>query len=424
MTENIEWKILWCLFDEVIKYEVIAKVSEKYFTQSITQEIFTYCQENIIENNIINKDSILVKFNNSTEIKENLIPVDTTIYKTYIDKFVEEYCHNRIHSFGEKILAERVNSDNIYTEIGSLVKDISRDDDFQTIYMSDVVDKIVKSVTEGEEYFDGIATYIQSLDEKLNGLKPGNYIIIAGRPSMGKTALASHIALKNALKGIPTLFFSLEMNHSQLLMRMFASELKIELYKLKRRLLNDAEKIQIKNAQQTFKEMPLIIDESMCDVHQMMAKIQKAKMKYPNLGLILIDYLQLMRGKGGNETEITSNISRGLKSIAKEFNIPIIILSQLNRLCEQRENKRPQLSDLRSSGALEQDADIILFVYRDHYYNYNPKHESLCEINVAKFRDGEVGKILVEYNLKKQYWKYIDHTSKLWEIAKKFLKIE
>jgi len=147
-------------------------------------------------------------------------------------------------------------------------------------------------------------------------------------------------------------------------------------------------------------------------------------MKYPNLGLILIDYLQLMRGKGGNETEITSNISRGLKSIAKEFNVPIIILSQLNRLCEQRENKRPQLSDLRSSGALEQDADIILFVYRDHYYNYNPKHESLCEINVAKFRDGEVGKILVEYNLKKQYWKYIDHTSKLWEIAKKFLKIE
>ncbi|WP_406608038.1 hypothetical protein, partial [Candidatus Infernicultor aquiphilus] len=177
MTENIEWKILWCLFDEVIKYEVIAKVSEKYFTQSITQEIFTYCRENIIENNIINKDSILVKFNNSTEIKENLIPVDTTIYKTYIDKFVEEYCHNRIHSFGEKILAERVNSDNIYTEIGSLVKDISCDNDFQTIYMSDVVDKIVKSVTEGEEYFDGIATYIQSLDEKLNGLKPGNYII-------------------------------------------------------------------------------------------------------------------------------------------------------------------------------------------------------------------------------------------------------
>ena len=420
-----EWQIIWCLFDDIFKYEIISQVSEKYFKTSLTKNLFIYCRENILENNIINKDLLLIKFSDHKDIIDQyLVPVNTSIYKAYIEKLTEEYTKDRLDEFSNKIISKQINTENIYSEIDSLVRNISPDNSHKMIYVADVVGKIVEELMSNDETIDGVKTYIPSLDEKLNGLKPGNYVVIAGRPSMGKTAFASHIALKNVLNNIPTLFFSLEMNQKQLLLRMFASELKIPLYKLKRKMLNEAEKIAVKNMQKKFEEMPLIIDEAILDIHMMMAKIQRARMKYPELGLIVIDYLQLMTSKGLNENEAVTNVSRGIKLIAKKFNLPVIILSQLNRLCEQRENKRPQMSDLRASGSIEQDADVIMFLYRDYYYNGNPKHEALCEINVNKFRDGEIGKVIVEYDLKKQFFKDIDHNSMLWKEASKFYKVE
>ncbi|MDF2954071.1 MAG: Replicative DNA helicase [Thermodesulfobacterium sp.] len=246
----------------------------------------------------------------------------------------------------------------------------------------------------------GIPTGFYDLDRMTAGLQKGDLIILAGRPGMGKTAFALDI-VRNACKqtNIGAAIFSLEMGKQQLCARMLCAEAKVSFQKFRTGQLDSKEWQKITRAASTLSQLYIYIDETPgINILEVKAKARKLLKEIP-LGLIVIDYLQLMKGlekKERREQEI-SEISAGLKSLAKELNIPIIALSQLNRKVEERTDKRPQLSDLRESGALEQDADVILFIYRDEFYNKESPEKGIAEIIIGKQRNGPIGVVKLNY---------------------------
>jgi replicative DNA helicase len=253
---------------------------------------------------------------------------------------------------------------------------------------------------------DGIATGFNQLDERLNGLKPGNLIIIAGRPAMGKTTFALNICDHNAMVGKMVLLFSREMTSSELIDKSVANLSGVALNSIKSGNLSETEWPLISQTVSNFQDKSLFIDECSRTVQQMSIIAKKKKMR-EGLDLIVIDYLQLMDGKGDNRTAQIGSITRGLKALAKELEIPIILLSQLSREVEKRPDKRPMMSDLRDSGEIEQDADIIMFVYRDEvYYEDDAMNKGFAEILVRKFRNGEIGNEILCTDLSKS--KFMD----------------
>jgi replicative DNA helicase len=244
--------------------------------------------------------------------------------------------------------------------------------------------------------FTGIPTGYSQIDTMTAGLQNSDLIILAARPSMGKTAFALNIASNIALReGIPVAIFSLEMSKEQLSMRLLSSEARIDSSRVRNGFLTPDDWQRLTDSASILSEAPIFIDDSSnISVTEIRAKARRLKME-KNLGLIIIDYLQLMRSGSTmdrRDLEI-AEISRSLKGLAKELDIPVLALSQLNRMLEQRSDKRPVLSDLRESGALEQDADIVAFIYRDEVYNKeedNP-NKGKAEIIIAKHRNGPVG---------------------------------
>ncbi|OIP93200.1 MAG: replicative DNA helicase [Syntrophaceae bacterium CG2_30_49_12] len=256
--------------------------------------------------------------------------------------------------------------------------------------------KTIESLYERKEFVTGVPTGFEKIDDMTSGLQNSELIIIAGRPSMGKTALALDIARHAALEvGIPVALFSLEMAKEQLAIRLLSSEAKVDSQRIRRGFLGETDWPKLTTAAGRLSEAPIFID----DTPAIMALEMKAKarrlMAEAGLGLIILDYLQLMRSganKDSREQEI-SEISRSLKSLAKELRVPVVALSQLNRRVEDRTNRRPQMADLRESGAIEQDADLIAFIYRDEVYNRsedNPE-KGIAEIIIGKQRNGPTG---------------------------------
>jgi len=224
---------------------------------------------------------------------------------------------------------------------------------------------------QSEDELVGISTGFSDLDKMTLGLNNGDLIIVAGRPSMGKTSLSLNIARHAALSGKSALFFSMEMPSKQLVEKEISAIGLIDYTRIRSGKLEDSDWPRLTTAVGKLNNAPLMIDDSPAlTVGQVRSRARRTKKKH-GLDLIVIDYLQLMQGSGNNRTEDIAEISRGLKSLAKELNIPVIALSQLNRELEKRGNKRPIMSDLRDSGAIEQDADLIMFVYRDEVYNEN-----------------------------------------------------
>jgi len=263
-------------------------------------------------------------------------------------------------------------------------------DSFQTI----------EALYERKERISGVPTGFTKLDQMTSGFQPSDLIIIAGRPSMGKTAFALDIARNAAtLAEIPAVIFSLEMSRQQLAIRMLCSEARVDSYKLRSGFIGERDWPRLTNAAGILSEAPIYIDDSPAlSVLQMRAKARRLKSE-KGLGLAVVDYLQLMSGRGGSdrrEQEI-SEISRSLKALAKELNIPVVALSQLNRKVEDRTDRRPFMADLRESGAIEQDADVILFIYRDEMYDENSKQKGTAEIIIGKQRNGPVGKITLAF---------------------------
>lgn len=256
----------------------------------------------------------------------------------------------------------------------------------------------------------GIPTGFVDLDQKTSGLQPSDFILVAARPSMGKTSFVLNVAQYAALHAnVPTAIFSLEMSKEQLVQRMLSSESNVELQKIRTGELTEEEWIKLVEAAGPLSQAPIFIDDTPgISVMEMRSKARRLKME-KGLGLIVIDYLQLMsgRGKSENRQQEISEISRSLKALARELSVPVITLSQLSRAPEARTDHRPMLSDLRESGAIEQDADVVMFLYRDEYYNPDTEKKNIAEVIIAKQRNGPTG--TVELVWLGQFTKFVNY---------------
>ena len=256
--------------------------------------------------------------------------------------------------------------------------------------------KMMQEMADKKGKVSGVPTGFGYLDQMTSGLQKSDLVLIAARPAMGKTSFALNIAQNAAIRnGITTAIFNLEMSREQLANRIICGEAMVSGNKLKEGSLDAEDWIRIGENLAQIEKAPLYIDDSSSvTVSQIRAKCRRLKQRH-NLGLVVIDYLQLMQGDGRDENRqnVVADISRSLKILAKELNIPIITLSQLSRGPESRSDKRPMLSDLRESGAIEQDADIVIFLYRDEYYNPASTEQNIAECIIAKHRNGETGTI-------------------------------
>jgi len=297
---------------------------------------------------------------------------------------------------------------------------------------------IAEAAYKRDSHITGVTTGLDDLDKKLGGLHPSDLVILAGRPSMGKTALAANIAFNAAqayresrdptgavkvLEGAKVAFFSLEMSSEQLATRILAEQTEISSDRIRRGDIRESDFPRFVAAAQKLHRLPFFIDDTPAlSVPALRTRARRLKRQH-GLGLIVIDYLQLMRPAGGpsrtdNRVQEVSEITRGLKAIAKELDVPVLALSQLSRAVEQREDKRPQLADLRESGSIEQDSDVVMFIFREQYYlergepkqredetddKYNDRHDrwqercakvhNVAEVNIAKQRHGPIGTV-------------------------------
>ena len=258
----------------------------------------------------------------------------------------------------------------------------------------------------------GIPTGFLDLDYRTAGMQPSDLVLIAARPSMGKTAfelnLARHAAFK---KGLTVAIFSLEMSKEQLVNRMFSMESSVDSQKLRTGQMNDQEWEKLIESAGVIGRSNLIIDDTPgIGIAELRSKCRKYKLEH-NLSMIMIDYLQLMTGSGNQESrqQEISDISRSLKAVARELSVPVIAFSQLSRAVEQRPDHRPILSDLRESGAIEQDADVVMFIYRDDYYNHDSEKKGIAEIIIAKQRNGPIGTVELAWLPEYQRFMNLEH---------------
>lgn len=267
----------------------------------------------------------------------------------------------------------------------------------------------IEAASRNKGSVTGIATGYYDLDYKTAGLQPSDLILLAARPSMGKTAfvlnLAEHIAVKNK---ITTAIFSLEMSKNQLVNRILSMNSRVDAQVIRTGNLEDSDWANLMESARIIGESGLIIDDTPgISVTELRSKCRKFKLEH-NLGLVIIDYLQLMSASGRSESrqQEISEISRSLKALAREINCPVIALSQLSRAVEKRDDKRPMLSDLRESGAIEQDADVVMFIYRDEYYNKESPEAGITEIIIAKQRNGPTGTVKLGWQA--EYTKFVN----------------
>ena len=271
----------------------------------------------------------------------------------------------------------------------------------------------IEQLYESRGGITGLATGFKDLDRLTSGLQKSDLILVAARPSMGKTAFTLNIASNVAIREKKAVaFFSLEMSKEQLVQRMLCAEASIDSQKLRIGELEDDDWTKLINAADRLSGAPIFIDDTAgISVLEMRSKARRLKVEH-DLSLIIIDYLQLMQGSGGkggeNRQQEISEISRSLKGLARELGVPVVALSQLSRSVESRQVKKPMLSDLRESGSLEQDADIVAFLYREDYYNPDTENKNITEIIVAKHRNGPVDSVQLFFH--KQFTRFADLT--------------
>ncbi len=333
----------------------------------------------------------------------DIVPVAANI--SYYAKIVREksilrQLINTTTDIAVRCYEEQDDVDGLMDEVEQTIFEISRSKSKQGFSpIKEIVNdafKTVERLFERKELITGVPTGFSEFDKLTSGLQRSDLIIIAGRPSMGKTALAMNIVQNcSILSKTPAAVFSLEMSKEQLGMRMLCSVSRVDSHRLRTGSLRDQDWPKLARASGILSEAKIFIDDTpSITILEMRAKARRLKTEH-DIGMVIVDYLQLMRGRSSTERreQEISEISRSLKAMAKELKIPVIALSQLNRSVESRPNKRPQLSDLRESGAIEQDADLIVFIYRDEVYNKsedNPKR-GLAEIIIGKQRNGPTG---------------------------------
>ncbi|MEX0934341.1 MAG: replicative DNA helicase, partial [Candidatus Saccharimonadales bacterium] len=277
--------------------------------------------------------------------------------------------------------------------------------------LSESFDRI-EELSKDKGKLRGIPTGFRSVDNILAGLQNSDLLILAARPAMGKSSFALNIAHHVAIdEGIPVGLFSLEMSQEQLVDRLLSAEAGVDSWKLRTGNLDDKDFAKIGDAMGVLSEAPIFIDDTpMANVMDMRTKARRIQSQH-GLGLIIVDYLQLMSGRGNygeNRVQEVSEISRGLKGLARELNIPVLALSQLSRSVESRSPQIPQLADLRESGSIEQDADVVMFLYREDYYNPDTDRQGLSDLFVKKHRNGPTGQVELYFHAEKTQFREIE----------------
>jgi replicative DNA helicase len=445
-TLNVERAVLSSIiFDSEIIEDILGIIKPSDFYLPAHQKIFEVMErlnyedlpidEDFIRKRVNSKEvdeSILVEILSSNptpnviayarEIKDSAVKRELTSLATEIHKVTVEQelpAAQAVDYIQDKLYKITTNSAN------SELKDMSS-------ITFDTLEHIKKMKAQGNRYLIGQTTGFDALDRQTTGFNDGDLIILAARPAMGKTSLVLNTALKNIEQGNGVIFFSLEMPAEQLMIRLLSAKTNIALQNLRKGDLDDAQWSQVTKAIQQLNTKKLFVDDSgNVNINQLRARVRKIAGNIENnIKLIIIDYLQLMTGTGNKDRHLeVSEISRGLKLLARETKLPIIALSQLNRGLENRPDKRPMLSDIRESGSIEQDADIIMFVYRDDVYKErdeqrkekeskdrgdNPPYKSAfinktieeAEIIIGKQRNGPVGTVKLDFH--KQFTKFID----------------
>jgi len=418
-----QWYVIFSLiYNAQYRGYILSKLKKEYFSDDLSQNVFQYINDLFLSGKQIDESLIKSKFSNHI----NQIPFDITFnidsYEEYISNLRQDYINNEISYFGKKIVNSKdINEEKLLTNINELINNIYSTKSIPVRSADVILDNVINDLMSDKKINNKIYG-IEELDKHMDGLHNGDLILVAGRPSMGKSALTGWIAMKNALNKNVVAYFSLEMKPEKIMLRMLAGIANINLYKMKQfKSMSDKDRLPILQYVNKLKESKLFINQSSgLKLNELKSILQQIKMKEGKIDIIIIDYLQLMEGEGINDNTKVNFLSKGLKQIAMEYDCPVIVASQLSRSCEGRDNKRPILSDLRDSGGLEQDADIVIMLYRDYYYNRNPEHNELLELLVRKFRDGETGKIIIRYELQKQRMSSIKIHSKLAEISKQF----
>ena len=410
---------------EILKPESFYKPAHRFIYEAMLQLFNTNERIDIVSvSDVLNYNSKLETIGGRAFVNDLCYKTITTSNIEYYAKIVQEKAIKRaLINAGSEIVSLGYDVNPIDQSLDSaekLIFDIaSKKATTDLVHVKDLVLKTYENITYRYEHkgeLSGIATDFYDMDVLLNGLQKSDLIILAARPAMGKTALALNIAQNVAIKSnVPVAVFSLEMSKHQLIQRMLCSEAEVDAQRLKTGNLQNKDWEKIVNAMDNIAKAPIYIDDTpgstLTDIR---AKCRRLKMEEKDLGLVLIDYLQLIESSGREDRmQQISAISRGLKILAKELDVPVLALSQLSRAVESRTDKRPMLSDLRESGSIEQDADIVMFIYRDEYYKKNDEDEEEIsaraaskgesEIIIAKHRNGSVGtvKLLFQDNITK-----------------------
>lgn len=447
MEVQIERAVLSSIFFDPEQLDNVAEIlSPEDFLYTPNQNIFAAMLELRKLDMPIDEEFILKKSTKSRPIsQEEILNILATNpisdLNSYINEIKEDSTKRKLHSLAMKINEASNEADHPVKDIidylqSELYKITNVHENREFKDSKEVTISTLKYIEEmkqkGNSVLIGVDTGFHSLNEKTTGFGKGDLIIVAARPAMGKTTLVLNMVQKALDTGRGVAFFSLEMPAEQLMLRMLSAKTSIALQHLRVGNLQDDEWQRLTHAADVMSNAPLFIDDnSLLTIHQFRTKMRKIKSKHPEIGLAVIDYLQLMSSADGKKDrhQEVSEISRGLKMIARELEIPIIALSQLNRSLESRSDRRPMLSDLRESGSIEQDADIILFVYRDAVYkqkdekekeeaakkegkeyksNFTPKNEEEAEIIIGKQRNGPTG--MVKLTFHKHCTRFVDST--------------
>ncbi len=408
------------LIDDSILLDVLELLSPEDFYKSTHKYIFAGMSELFARNepvdlvtltNLLREQKQLEKIGGATYLASLVDSVPLAVNAQHYARIIRDKAALRLlikksNDITKRCFEDGGDVDGVIDFAESAIFEISGEKNKQAFYsLGQIIETNIDALEErqgNKSLLTGVPTGFTHFDNLTSGCQNSDLIIVAARPSMGKTALALNIARNAAVDAnIPVGIFSLEMSKEQLSMRMLCAEARIDSSRLRGGFFTREDWVQLTDAASILSEAPIYIDDSP-DITAMSIRAKSRRLKLDkNIGMIFIDYLQLMRGPRTAERrdlEI-SEISRSLKALAKEINIPVVALSQLNRKLEERSDKRPQLSDLRESGALEQDADVVAFIYRDEIYNRdeNNPQRGKAEIIIAKQRNGPVGVVQLTF---------------------------
>jgi len=415
------------LLNEKIIPEILEIINDSYFYKEIHKEIFSVIMS--LSNSRRTVDLVTV----SEELKKKgrIQDIGGAVYLTQLVDNVpaasnapsyarivkEKGVLRELINSSFKILSEcyeaKEDVSSILDESERLIFEISdRRIESGYVHIKDIIKssiELIDSLYQKKSHVTGIPAGFRELDIKTSGMHPGELVIVAGRPSMGKSALVACISEYAAVeKKIPVGIFSLEMSKEQLVQRFLCSYAKVDAHKLRTGFLSPSDWPLLTSAAGILSEAPLLIDDTPAiNIFELRARARRMK-SHHDIQMIVVDYLQLLRGVGRVESrqQEISNVSQSLKALAKELGIPVIAVSQLSRQAERRDDHRPRLADLRESGAIEQDADLVILLYRDDYYNPDSEKKGIAEVNIAKQRNGPTGTL--ELGFVREYMKFVD----------------